>query len=413
MLIEFTVSNFRSFREPQTFSMAAAPRLRQKEYTLEPNVVGEKLPNLHKVAAIYGPNASGKSALLRAMKTIPALVERAPEAVSRPLSVWPFRYDSALLSKPSEFEYHFIADGLRYQLTVAMTADRITYERLACFPKGKEEMLYARSYMGSSYAYKFGRTLEGSPDLHEAWKHLTGPRTMFLAQAVANSSEELTQLRSPYKWIASLRSMDSSLSTEWAQSTQKLAKDHPRFAKEIAEFLSNYDIPIVGMRFEQEESVSESHDVESSVKRENIRTFFTHRSALGPAEFAFGEESEGTQALIGFWLPWSAIGEGDGGQFCNVLLVDEIDSSLHPKIVENLIRSHLKLQTQVQVIFTTHDTHLMNTKLLRRDQIWLTERDKNAATQLRSIHEYTGREGEDVEKRYFEGRYRGLPILSE
>ncbi len=85
-------------------------------------------------------------------------------------------------------------------------------------------------------------------------------------------------------------------------------------------------------------------------------------------------------------------------------------SSLHPKIVASLIAQHLQRDPPSQLIFTTHDTHLMDTKLLRRDQFWITERDVNGSTQLRSIHDFEGRESEDVEKRYYEGRYRGLVL---
>ena len=76
-----------------------------------------------------------------------------------------------------------------------------------------------------------------------------------------------------------------------------------------------------------------------------------------------------------------------------------------------MIEKHIKSSVPSQLIFTTHDTHLMDTKLLRRDQFWITERDMNGATQLRSIHDFEGRESEDIEKRYYEGRYRGLPFV--
>lgn len=92
-------------------------------------------------------------------------------------------------------------------------------------------------------------------------------------------------------------------------------------------------------------------------------------------------------------------------------MVDELDSSLHPKLVEALVERHLQSGLENQLIFTTHDTHLMDAKLLRRDQIWMTERDETGATQLRSVHDFEGREGEDVEKRYYEGRYRALPMV--
>jgi AAA15 family ATPase/GTPase len=134
----------------------------------------------------------------------------------------------------------------------------------------------------------------------------------------------------------------------------------------------------------------------------------THQTALGEAKFDFQEESEGTKNLIGFWLPWYV---HTISSIISTLVVDELDSSLHPEIVALLVTKHIKSDSAAQLIFTTHDTHLMDTKLLRRDQFWLTERDANGATQLRSIHDFEGRESEDLEKRYYEGRYRGLPFV--
>ena len=120
--------------------------------------------------------------------------------------------------------------------------------------------------------------------------------------------------------------------------------------------------------------------------------------------------------LIGFFLPWFLIGApiddfSRPDSIISTLIVDELDSSLHPAIVACLVKKHLETKSQAQLIFTTHDTHLMDTKLLRRDQFWVTERDINGATQLRSIHDFEGRESEDLEKRYYEGRYRGLPFV--
>ena len=137
---------------------------------------------------------------------------------------------------------------------------------------------------------------------------------------------------------------------------------------------------------------------------------FTHKTALGEADLSFQEESEGTQNLVGFWLPWSTRDLSPDEDRC-ILAVDELDSSLHPTIVANLVKRHLEAEVPSQLIFTTHDTHLMDSGLLRRDQVWITERDENGATQLRSIHDFEGREGEDLEKRYYEGRYRGLPLV--
>lgn len=415
MLIEFSVTNFRSFREKQTFSMVAAPRLRKRENVFKPAVKGEKLPDLLKVAAIYGPNASGKSNLVKALDVVREVASRQPSAQPVPLPVAPFRFDSQLRLSPSRIELHFVYAEQRYQFELALTRDRIVEERLTAFPVGKETMLYERLYEASGETYKFGGSLEGGNGLHEVWRNSTSPQVLFIAQAVANSSEELTQLRLPFRWLQKgLMVLPGSMES-WANSSQKLAEEHPVFAEEISTFLQDVDVPVTQIRFDQIKSTSfgtQQGLLGASINsKPKSKMVLVHQTSLGEGEFEFNDESEGTKNLIGFWLPWSVHSQSGRAKENFTLVVDEFDSSLHPEIVKSLVDKHLKSDTSAQLIFTTHDTHLMDTKLLRRDQFWLTERDANGATQLRSIHDFEGREGEDLEKRYYEGRYRALPII--
>jgi AAA15 family ATPase/GTPase len=416
MLIEFSVSNFRSFREKQTLSMVAAPRLRKRENVFSPTVEGEKLPDLLKVAAIYGPNASGKSNLLEAMDIVPMLANATPATV-KTIPVSPFRFDKALALEPSKFEVHFVHKGQRYQFDLSVTSERIVEERLTGFPRGKPSLLYERSHKdGVGDQYSIGENLEGGAELHQAWRRLTGPTSLFISQAVANSSEELKQLRYPHTWLTSgMFVIDRGL-TGLAASAQALVKRTPALASNVSLFLQEVDVPVTSMRVDtksehpvQNKLASLAMQNNASPNKEVNRTTFTHRTALGEAEFDFSEESEGTKGLIGFWLPWSMMADRDAP--FKMIAVDELDSSLHPEIVATLVKKYLTYEECAQLVFTTHDTHLMDTKLLRRDQFWLTERDVNGATQLRSIHDFDGRESEDIEKRYYEGRYRGLPVL--
>lgn len=415
MLIEFSVSNYRSFREKQTFSMVAAPRLKKGDNVFKPVVKGEKLPDLLKVAAIYGPNASGKSNLIKALSIVKDVAQRQPSAQSTPFPVSPFRFDPQLADHPSRFELHFVYAEQRYEFELALTQDRIVEERLVMFPKGKETLLYERRHLPSGDEYTFGDKLEGGRDLHELWKKSTGPQVLFLVQAVANSSEDLNQLRNPLKWLQTGFMIVYGNMKIWADSSQALVKEHPSFAKEISSFLQDVDVPVTNIRVDQIESNSAGSLaaglLQSIGSKSKNKTILTHRTALGEAEFDFQEESEGTQNLIGFWLPLRAHGLSSIANAKNTLVVDELDSSLHPEIVISLVKKHIKSDSPAQLIFTTHDTHLMDAKLLRRDQFWLTERDANGATQLRSIHDFEGRESEDLEKRYYEGRYRGLPFV--
>lgn len=420
MLIEFSVTNFRSFRERQTLSMVAAPRLPKRRNVFSPKVKGEDLPNLLKVAAIYGPNASGKSNLLRALDIIPMLANSGP-AVSKKFPVAPFRFDIDLQSSPSQFEVHFISKEQRYQFEVSLTSERIVEERLVAFPNGKMTLLYERTHKGvDGDEYQFGDALEGGGELHQAWRRLTAPTSLFIAQAVANSSEELEQLRIPFGWLADGMFIIESGLASLASASQRLVKNKPHQANDLATFLQEVDVPVTSLRVDTTQPLPPMNSLSlllsghgqneiASKPKEINRTIFRHRTALGEADFDFDEESEGTKGLFGFWLPWNMI--TSPGIPMQVIAIDEIDSSLHPEIVASLVRKYLTYDNCAQMIFTTHDTHLMDTKLLRRDQFWLTERDANGATQLRSIHEFKGRESEDIEKRYFEGRYRGLPIL--
>lgn len=419
MLIEFSVSNFRSFREKQTFSMVAAPRLRKRENLIKPVVKGEELPDLLKVAAIYGPNASGKSNLIKALHLVRQIATSQPSTQFAAFPVSPFRFDLDLVEKPSRIELHFIQANQRYQFELGLTCERIVEEKLITFTSGKEVMLYERLHQASGDLYKFGEALEGGSGLHNIWMNLTGPQTLFIAQAVANSNEQLLQLRNPFNWLRyGLMVIDEGMDPLINHSLE-LAEKEPIFADDISSFLQDIDVPVTRIRFDQVEKnllQSDSRSLSSGLlkgwanKLEN-KMVLVHQTKLSEAEFNIHDESNGTKNLIGFWLPWSFHRRSGKASDNFPLIVDELDSSLHPEIVKALIEKHLKSDSSSQLIFTTHDTHLMDTKLLRRDQFWLTERDANGATQLRSIHDFEGREGEDLEKRYYEGRYRALPII--
>lgn len=404
MLIEFSVSNFRSFRDKQTLSMVAAPRLRRRENVFSPALTGEKFPDLLKVAAIYGPNASGKSNLLKALNVLRRIANREPSVRDTPLPLSPFRFDSALAHQPSRFEVHFIQDGIRYQFELAATPERVVTECLVAYPQGRETLLYRRQHTEEGESYTFGDTLEGGAELHRAWRRLTAPRLLFIAQAVANSNEEMKQLKAPFEWITESTTSVLNGMERLAMVAQDLAQD-PDLANEIAAFLCEVDVPVVKLE-RVEVSANRSLGVDGVRK-----TILTHQTALGDSDLNYEDESEGTKNLIGFWLPWKTRTPNTYTPQC-ILIADELDSSLHPKIVVALVARHIHAEKPSQLIFSTHNTHLMDAKLLRRDQFWITERDSNGATQLRSIHDFAGREGEDIEKRYYEGRYRGLPVLA-
>jgi energy-coupling factor transporter ATP-binding protein EcfA2 len=423
MLIEFSVTNFRSFRDKQTLSMVAAPRLRKRDNVFKPEVVGEKFPDLLKVAVIYGPNASGKSNLLKALDVLPQLSMREPKTREEPLPIAPFRFDATLADQPSKFELHFIQGGTRYQFIVSATAERIVSEGLNTFAHGREVFLYERIHRVDGETYRFGQQLidELGQSVLDTWIKLTPARLLFLAQAVANSNEAPNSLKPPFEWLCNANLSLTDGMGACRLVAQRMIARRPANGDSVAKFLEQFDVPIskvsteivaplqsgpgpglglgLGLASAKDASLPSASSTE-------VRTTLTHKTALGKSDLSYDDESEGTKNLIGFWLPWWM--KDISGR---LLVVDELDNSLHPKIVSALVENHIQSGTPTQLIFSTHDTHLMDTKILRRDQFWITERDANGATQLRSIHDFEGRESEDIEKRYYEGRYRGLPLV--
>jgi predicted ATPase len=333
------------------------------------------------------------------------------------LPVAPFRFDPALADQPSRFEYHFICEEQRYSFELALTAHRIVEEKLRSFPMGKEILLYHRQYTPDGDQYQFGSHLEGGELLHKVWCDLTNSQTLFIKQAVKNSNDNLKQLRIPFNWFINNHCIDPQQMPNYTKTTIHAASLQLGIAKRLASFLQTIDVPMAEIQFETASAAPvDIEQFKTDIRglfdgsTKQAKATFMHATELGSAGFELAEESKGTQNLIGFWSLWDAFNQ-QKETIVSVLVFDELDASLHPNIVASLIRQRQEQEHTRQLIFTTHDTHLMDTKLLRRDQIWLTERDANGATQLYSIHDIAGRESEDIEKRYYEGRYRGLPIL--
>lgn len=421
MLIEFRVENFRSFHKEQSLSFTAAPRLKRKENTLQLKLPSDPVPPLLKAIAIYGPNASGKSNLIKALEVVSGFAHGHYKNRSS-LPIAPFRFSELAIHQPSKFELHFVHGGVRFEFGLWVSARRIMREWLTCYPNGHASPLYDRQYSSESEKdeYTFGEALEGGSDLHRLWSNATTHDTLFLSRAVENSSDEFKQLRSVQEWFRSTLTVVDEPQARWLMwAANQTMQEHEDVREAVAAFLSEVDIPISSIKVDKRPGSMDFFKTPPSdpgalrravveltgIGQSQWQTTFTHLIRGKKFDFDFNDESDGTKSLYAFaplWLSCAAIPQ--------MLAIDEIDTSLHPAIVTKLVRTFLEQNTS-QVVFTTHDTHLMDSKLLRRDQYWIVERDQNGASILSSVYDYEGREGEDIEKRYFAGRYRGLPIV--
>jgi AAA15 family ATPase/GTPase len=397
MLIEFKVSNYRSFNEEVIFSMVAAPRLRKTCNTFKTHLKKDALPPLLKTAVIYGPNASGKSNFVKALSTLENIF-RDSEAERKAFNVQPFKLNEPT-DTVSKFCIAFIQADMRYEFGLWLTQERVIKEWLNYYPLGQEELLFERQCNPATLTddYQFGDQLEGDAALHQLWKNLVSSKALFIKQAAANSNDTFKQLKQPVEWFKNLFITGVQDMKPFTKATQEFSVNNSKSLEAAVHLISSADIPITHI------AVTKSQNI---LGIDIVETKMTHDLGGKLVELDFEDESDGTKNLFTLAPLW----ELSKTRF-KVFIFDEFDSSLHPEIVAKLVEEQSNNPNNSQLIFTTHDTHLMSKKILRRDQVWFVERTRQGSSRMTSLYEYTGSEGEDIEKRYYQGRYRALPVL--
>lgn len=413
MLVELSVANFRSLRDQQTFSL-----IKGKGSELqETNSFKANSMELLRSAAIYGPNAGGKSNFLLALQAMKRVVLESATSMQRgdQLPVMPFRLDPGTRLQPSEFEVIFIVDGVRYQYGFAATAERIHEEWLLAYPKHRAQRWFARVWnaKGEQYHWEFGSHLTGEKLL---WQKSTRDNALFLSTAVQLNSH---QLQPVFDWFRSRLRLSGV--GGWSPDSSALLCEQATKSR-ILDFLRAADLDIEDVLVEKTsldvkalpESMPES-------LRETIAEDFTGKQLLKiqtvrtgsdglPVRFDLAEESDGTRKVFAFAGPWlEALKHG------HVLFIDELHDNLHPELVKFLVQLFHHEETNphhAQLIFTTHETSILNQAMFRRDQIWFCDKDKGQATVLYPLTDFSPRKGrENLELAYLSGRYGALPYV--
>lgn len=421
MLIEFKVTNFRSIKETQTLSMVAGNATKDKELvgnTFDSGI--PKLGNLLKSAVIYGPNAAGKSNLIAALAFMEQLVvTSAKEAqLGEDIDINTFRLDSASRIEDSEFEVHFISHEIRYQYGFRLNAKRITSEWLIAYPDGYKQLWFERQFDSTNqkYEYKFGSLFKGGRARSERTIY-TIENNLYLSVAVQKNAQELLPV---FTWFQSKLHRILSMNHLSEGRTSDLCLNDEGKQKVLAFMnaagIGVKDLSVAKKLFTEDDLPKDMPlDVRDRVLKElqgaiKFETKFIYQSNDGQDLIAFdlNDESDGTQALFAFAARWLALLEND-----HVLFVDEIDTSLHPLLVHHLVNLLHTTNAKAQLVFTTHDTTLLSQSMMRTDQVWFVEKDKQQSTQLYSLADYRPRPNEAIEARYLNGRYGAIPFLSK
>lgn len=425
MLIEFTVTNFRSIRAPQTLSLVASKALKKgglENNAFEAGISEDGLPRLLRSAVVYGPNAAGKSTLVGALsfmrKWVNTSAQKAQvgEAIK---DVQPFRLSANSRKQDSEFEIHFIEEGVRYQYGFSLNTERITSEWLIAYPLGKPQRWFERAFNPATQKdeYEFKTSFLGGKKIHNERASLTIGNALYLSVAIQKGNE---QLRPVFYWFQKRLRIVSAMDDISSGFTQRMC-EKPEEKKNVLEFMSSAGISFQDIAIEKREFSKDDlpSDMPAAFKDELLKELngktrreakFLHKDVdTGDlVEFDKEDESDGTLSLFSFAGPWLDVLKNN-----YVLVVDEIDTSLHPLVVHHLVRLLNSHKGRAQLVFTTHDTTLLSQRILRPDQIWFVEKDKGNSTHLYSLADFSPRENEAIEKGYLNGRYGAIPFLSK
>jgi AAA15 family ATPase/GTPase len=409
MLIEFSVANFRSFRDRMTLSLEAEPRISERDKTVdERNIAHTADGDLLRVVGIYGANAGGKSNLVTALATFRNLVlnsAREGQSGDR-LPAAPFRLDTDSRQAPSEFEIVFTQAGVQFRYGAAFTTTRIEREWLFVRPAeaDEEERWFERTQ---------GRFETGGAWLRDSGvEQRTRPEALHISVAAAWNHTQALQLLAWFR--EELRVVDVLGDHDNPDSTIELLKAGAP-GQPIRALIRRLDFGIDDLRLGEDEyeHVHISHH-QGRVTMRSIHRLVVIRQGV---EFDLAsDESAGTNKAIALAGPIVATLARGG-----ILVIDEFDARLHTLLAKQLVELFQDPATNphdAQLVFTSHDTNLLTRTLLRRDQLWFVEKShKTHASDLYSLAEIRLDDGKAIrndaryESDYLQGRYGAIPFF--
>jgi uncharacterized protein len=420
MLLEFSVGNYLSFRERKTLNLVASSISDYKET----NTITSERHTLLKGAVIYGANASGKSNFIRAVSTMKKIVMSSfNQPSTKEIGVTPFLLNTETEKNPSYFEVLFEILGTRYRYGFEVTDKEVFGEWLYESKKNAEKLLFLRERDGIevSPAYKEAENLESK----------TRDNALFLS--VIDQFNGAVAKRIMH-WFNNLITISGLTHENYELVTFKML-DKKATAKTLGDFYNQLDLGFDGLSINKEkfnpkripEDAPEGlvkllvKDLEGAF-RFKIKTlhkkYDKDNKKVGDVEFDMrSQESAGTNNVFNISGPIFDVLQAGG-----VLVIDELDSSLHPLItlaITRLFNSENDNPKNAQLIFTTHDTNLFSYGKYRRDQIYFVEKDKYGASDLYSLVEYREEDGAKVRKDrsfendYIQGRYGAVPYIGD
>ncbi len=416
MLVDFWVQNYRSILEAMTLSaIATSPRRSSADrkpgrYKTD-DEIGATYPvagrdmALLPVLGIFGANASGKSNVLRALTEMLGWIGPYHRpSLEGSLQATPFRLDAASAVFSTGFGIRVARAGSIYEYSLWVLNGRIVHEDLHLTPPAprRRSLLFSRTHDPSDSApkWRWGSGFSGPHTQLHSLVRLTQPYLGVLVQQL-----ELEVLEPLQSWLASQSlAVPGDESLHAGLSSWIAAQGEDEF-EAMGEILRFADTGITRIEL----AAADQQEPDRPPLAERFRCYAVREVDGSPVRWPLEEESAGTRRLYGLaWRIFTAI--RDGG----LLVIDELDASLHPMLVRgiiNLFQKHTTNPAGAQLIFSSHDATLHQDQLLRRDQTWFTQKRDDGSTDLYSLSEFKVRNDLDIERAYLDGRFGGVPVL--
>ncbi|EKE78316.1 hypothetical protein P24_02106 [Oceanibaculum indicum P24] len=406
--MQFSVSNFLAIKNSQSVSLVASDLSDAKAGLLD--YPGREDVKILPSIMIYGANASGKTAIINSINFMKYMVissynkKKADEEIGREV----FALCNDCLILPSKFSIDFILNKNRYHFSFAVSDKEVIFEELYDYPKNRKRKLYHRS----EGKFSFGRNLKGK---NKTISEITRKNSLYISAAAQAGHGLLSEIARFFEGIRTV----SAVSVR--------AFDSDELDPRIIEFLKEIGTGVVGyMRVPAEfpeevkslekviyDAVTKLSTNEVEIKANllpsnEIRLAHLHESGE-EVFFDLVKESSGTRRLLVLLgRIYSVLDKG------GVLIIDELDASLHTQIVEsivNLFSNNTINKNNSQLIATTHDTNILKSKFFRRDQLWFVQKAYDGSAHIYPLTDFRTRKGDNLERGYLQGRYGAVPYI--
>lgn len=439
MLIRFHVSNFLSFDEEVELSLIPG-KVRQHPNHIVEMQTGCDL-SLLRTALVYGANASGKSNLVKAMHFAQKLISEGTR-INAAIPRTPFKLCEANASRPSKFEFEFKHKERCYIYGFKVDNRQVYEEWLYEIKKTTEVMLFERiTTAEGKTSVDFGKVKFSDNEEKEFLNFVamgTRPNQLFLTESMERDVKHFADV---YQWFTNvlvviyprsrflplaIMAVDDDFGSRMVTYLEQLGtgirglqlkpiNPHTELPSELLEELIQH----LGETSDSETkivSLSSDENKQYLVNWENgdlevTKLMFRHRMTDCDKHITLDitEESDGTRRLLDLLPAFANLTNKD-----RVIVIDELDRSLHPQLSYKILELFLEDSTsRGQIIATTHEENLLDLDLLRRDEIWFVEKDPLGASHLYSLEEFTPRSDKDIEKGYLVGRYGAIPVFGD